>query len=104
MFHVSLPKKVVGSNMLAIPLLAMVAANLSYVLQLVEVLGFRKSLTDDKILAVLIRWENRLLIDATWELLTLLRGNFATSTLRTKWLFWERVMIDPSDEGVHAKA
>ena len=67
-FHISLLRKVVGNNLPVIQIPPTIAPDLSYVLQLEEVLGLRNSHTDEGALEVLIPWENGLRIHATWAL------------------------------------
>lgn len=68
--------------------------DLTFNLQLAEVLGLRNS-PNDGVLEILIRWENSLPIDAMWELASVIKEQFpnfhlkdkvAISTLRTRWL------------------
>lgn len=92
-FHVSLLRKAVGSNLPVLPLPSNLAPDLTYALQSAEILGMQNSPTNEGVVEVLIRWENGLPIDATWELTTIIDEQFPKFHLKDKLALWGRVMI-----------
>lgn len=64
------------------------ADDLSFALQPAEVLGLRDSLTDEGVMEVLIRWENGLPIDATWEVVAVIKDQIPNFHLQDKVAVW----------------
>lgn len=87
-FHVSLLRKVMGSNLPVLPLPSNLAPYLTYALQSAEILGMQNSPTNEGVVEVLIRWENGLPIDATWELTTIIDEQFPKFHLKDKLALW----------------
>lgn len=88
-FHASLLKKAACTNLPTLPLPPSLAPDLSYVLQPAEVLGMHNSPTEEGVLEVLIHWENGLSIDATWEIVSVIKDQFPDFDLKDKVALWE---------------
>lgn len=83
-FLVSMLRKAVGSNLPVLPMPPNLAPDLTYALQQTEVLGMQNSPTDEGAIEVLMRWENGLPINATWELTTVINEQFPEFHLENK--------------------